>query len=396
ALGRFDEAQAEIAEARRRLASAAGGIRSRIELESRVMFEEAACLALTGRLDAAARSIEHGIGLLGDTTSPAAREAGGWLALTEVLGGRWVGRHDTSSPPGRVAWALTLIDRCRADEAADAVDELERDAAGTEFVPFALVLRSMLSDSVHERLELLQTARLRYHDWQSPVLIAALHDTERACALLQLGTVGAAREAIAAQDARSPMLERHIHCPGRLDARLALHVGDFEGVLVSTEACQALGDRHAPRSLACVEVLRAAAYHALGDTGIAARAVDRALADAARTGWRRQFTSIPGVRLAALVAFARGRPQPLDVLAVLDELDRSEGGDDEAVVEPLTMRERIILSRLVSGQSRQQMSSELRVSPNTIKAQVRTIYRKLGAANRHEAIDRADTLGIAR
>jgi LuxR family transcriptional regulator, maltose regulon positive regulatory protein len=396
ALGRFDDAMVEVAEARRRLREGAGGIRSRIELESRVLFEEAACLALTGHLDGAARSLEHGLGLLGDAASPASREAAGWLALTEALGGRSIGRHDLSSPPGRLAWALGLVDEERVDEAADAVADLEQEAVGTEFVPFALVLRSMLSATVHERLDLLQTARLRYHDWQSPVLIAAMHDAERVCALLQLGRVGAAREAIAAQDARSPMLDRHIHCTGRLAARLALHVGDFEGVLTATEPCLALGDGHAPRPLACVDVLRSAAYHALGDTGTAARAMDRALADAARTGWLRPFTSIPGSRLTAMLAVARERAQPPEVVAVLDELQRRAAVDGEAVVEPLTVRERIILSRLVSGQSRQQMSSELRVSPNTIKSQVRTIYRKLGAANRHEAIDRADTLGIAR
>ena len=40
------------------------------------------------------------------------------------------------------------------------------------------------------------------------------------------------------------------------------------------------------------------------------------------------------------------------------------------------------------------MSSQLSVSPNTIKTQVRSIYRKLGASNRHEAIDRAAKYGI--
>jgi LuxR family maltose regulon positive regulatory protein len=41
------------------------------------------------------------------------------------------------------------------------------------------------------------------------------------------------------------------------------------------------------------------------------------------------------------------------------------------------------------------MASRLSVSPNTIKAQVRSIYRKLGASNRHEAIDRATKYGLA-
>ena len=53
--------------------------------------------------------------------------------------------------------------------------------------------------------------------------------------------------------------------------------------------------------------------------------------------------------------------------------------------EPLSAQEQRVLRLLVAGHTYAEMASELIVSPNTIKTQVSSIYRKLGVSRRAEA-----------
>jgi LuxR family maltose regulon positive regulatory protein len=55
-------------------------------------------------------------------------------------------------------------------------------------------------------------------------------------------------------------------------------------------------------------------------------------------------------------------------------------------VDPLTRREQEVLRLLVAGQTYAEMAQALVVSPNTIKTQVSSIYRKLGVSRRAEVI----------
>jgi len=52
----------------------------------------------------------------------------------------------------------------------------------------------------------------------------------------------------------------------------------------------------------------------------------------------------------------------------------------------LTRRERVILSCLASERTIPEIAAHLVVSPQTVKSQVRSIYRKLGARSRGDAI----------
>lgn len=54
--------------------------------------------------------------------------------------------------------------------------------------------------------------------------------------------------------------------------------------------------------------------------------------------------------------------------------------------EPLSRQEQRVLRLLVAGQTYAQIAGILVVSPNTIKTQVSSIYRKLGVSNRAQAI----------
>lgn len=53
---------------------------------------------------------------------------------------------------------------------------------------------------------------------------------------------------------------------------------------------------------------------------------------------------------------------------------------------PLTGRERVVLRALTSGKPLTAIATDLGVSPNTVKTQVKSVYRKLGVAGREEAV----------
>ncbi|MCE0509435.1 LuxR C-terminal-related transcriptional regulator [Microbacterium sp. KKR3/1] len=60
----------------------------------------------------------------------------------------------------------------------------------------------------------------------------------------------------------------------------------------------------------------------------------------------------------------------------------------------LTPREQVVLHALTSGAPLPAIAAELRVSQNTLKTQLRSIYRKLDAGNRSEALEQAARHGL--
>ncbi|WP_344248528.1 helix-turn-helix domain-containing protein [Isoptericola hypogeus] len=60
----------------------------------------------------------------------------------------------------------------------------------------------------------------------------------------------------------------------------------------------------------------------------------------------------------------------------------------------LTRRERVILSNLSEDVTLEQIATKLFVTRNTVKSQVRSVYRKLGVSSRAEAVAWARRAGI--
>lgn len=60
----------------------------------------------------------------------------------------------------------------------------------------------------------------------------------------------------------------------------------------------------------------------------------------------------------------------------------------------LTRREQVVLTHLAEDVELAGVAARLHVSPNTVKSQVRGVYRKLGVASRAEAVARAKELGL--
>jgi two-component system response regulator DesR len=62
---------------------------------------------------------------------------------------------------------------------------------------------------------------------------------------------------------------------------------------------------------------------------------------------------------------------------------------------PLSPREREVLELVSQGATNREIAEALHLSPHTIKEHTSSLYRKLQARNRAEAVQRAQTLGLA-
>ena len=71
-----------------------------------------------------------------------------------------------------------------------------------------------------------------------------------------------------------------------------------------------------------------------------------------------------------------------------------EGVDAAAPAEALTEREMTVLRYLQGMMSTAEIASVLFVSINTVKTHIKSIYRKLGAGRRREAVERAHQLHL--
>jgi LuxR family transcriptional regulator, maltose regulon positive regulatory protein len=63
-------------------------------------------------------------------------------------------------------------------------------------------------------------------------------------------------------------------------------------------------------------------------------------------------------------------------------------------LEPLNERERSVLRLLAVGNSHKQIAKELRLSPNTVRWYMQSLYSKLRVSNRTEAVNRARDAGL--
>lgn len=66
--------------------------------------------------------------------------------------------------------------------------------------------------------------------------------------------------------------------------------------------------------------------------------------------------------------------------------DGERGKDDTGVLSKLSVRERDILAHMIEGGTNKKIARQLGVQEITVKVHLRNIYRKLGAANRAQAV----------
>ncbi len=71
-----------------------------------------------------------------------------------------------------------------------------------------------------------------------------------------------------------------------------------------------------------------------------------------------------------------------------------QNSDAEDLIDPLTARETEVLELLAQGLANKQIAYELGISDHTVKFHISSIYRKLGATNRTEAVRVGIRLGL--
>jgi two-component system response regulator DesR len=62
---------------------------------------------------------------------------------------------------------------------------------------------------------------------------------------------------------------------------------------------------------------------------------------------------------------------------------------------PLSRREREVLELIAAGDTNREVAAALNLSPHTVKDLTSSLYRKLGAKNRADAVRRAERLGLS-
>lgn len=172
-------------------------------------------------------------------------------------------------------------------------------------------------------------------------------------------------------------------------ANLALLGQDHEAVLGETFA----GRRLSVRQRTQVDLLRACAHLALDDVDAASRCTRWAVRRMQNHDLRIPLLSLPANHLVELKN--RIRLAPSDLALLEEALDMSPSLLPERLeIVQLTTRERAVLHSLAEGMSVQQMAAAHFLSVNTIKTQLRGLYRKLDAGSRHEAVVRARDIGL--
>jgi DNA-binding NarL/FixJ family response regulator len=72
----------------------------------------------------------------------------------------------------------------------------------------------------------------------------------------------------------------------------------------------------------------------------------------------------------------------------------AEAPDEESLVEPLTLRELDVLGLLADGLPNKAIAARLDISEETVKFHLASIFGKLGASNRTDAVRKAFRRGL--
>jgi len=173
-------------------------------------------------------------------------------------------------------------------------------------------------------------------------------------------------------------------------ARLALLAANPKHALLFILEGQARGrtERYGQLDLA---VLRAATELALGRDADATASLLRAIKQSEKSGVIVPFRLLPQETLEALTAL---HPDAAAFVTRHALTGTSYLAPYQAVAGALSERELVVLRALDPGATVEQVAKKLFVASNTVKAQLRSIYRKLNVSTRTEALLVAAELGL--
>ncbi len=113
-------------------------------------------------------------------------------------------------------------------------------------------------------------------------------------------------------------------------------------------------------------------------------------------GIARPFVGLEDSRVQAILRHRRslGRTGQYAEI-ILSQLEPSAAHTVAApLADQLTDRELVVLSHLALLETNDEIGGLLYISPNTVKAHAKSVYRKLGVSNRREAVKRGRALGL--
>jgi LuxR family maltose regulon positive regulatory protein len=149
-------------------------------------------------------------------------------------------------------------------------------------------------------------------------------------------------------------------------------------------------------------ILQAIAFHALGERALALDLLEEALASGEPGGFIRIFVDegAPMIRLLREAASRGVHPAYVRRLLAAFPVDEAERAASPAtriagsrLAEPLSGRELEVLVLIARGLTNQEIALRLYLSLHTVKAHARSIYAKLGASSRTQAVARGRALG---
>ncbi|MBP7686429.1 MAG: tetratricopeptide repeat protein [Thermoflexales bacterium] len=152
-----------------------------------------------------------------------------------------------------------------------------------------------------------------------------------------------------------------------------------------------------------ISIVQALAYQAQGNTSAALVALDRALTLAEPEGYVRIFVDEGESMRWLLEKQAHGREhQPIGYAAQLlaafappaTILPSAVRQPQSTLIEPLSERELEVLQHIAAGLTNREIADRLYLSLYTVKAHARSIYDKLDAHSRTQAVARARELGV--
>ncbi|MGF2948850.1 helix-turn-helix transcriptional regulator [Microbacterium alcoholitolerans] len=261
----------------------------------------------------------------------------------------------------RIAQAKILIEKEDLDAADAALDEVWHIVDTIEHWPLLAYLRAMIdicrgrADEGLERFRMLRRRR----GARMPRSQVRLLDLTESSLALAAGDLPAAA-ALTPRAGDLPLISIGA-------ARAEMFSGRYERALQMLGSIPADG----PEARVSIAVLEAVALYRLDRPAESARAARRARSAAEAHGLKTPF-----LLLSADDRNLFGVTLAWEPVAV----------PGKAAVPQLTDREHVVLRSLVEAASLNDIAAGLHVSVNTVKSQRRTLYRKLGASSREEAL----------
>ncbi len=294
----------------------------------------------------------------------------------------WRGTY--SAAGYHLARALQHVERWDATAAREEVEQLDRHYDTIEHWPLMVEVRSLIAlidgSAAVTAWSLAGKIRARSRRSQTSAAmrdsLAAVH----ADLLLAAGEVGAAETVLSHAD--------HPDAPDVVAAaaRTALARGDdARAVVLSSRLINRteLG----PRVLSGAFLVRAIALSRSANVDEGRLALEHALRILDAHGLALPLALVPRAPLEELPGTA-GELVRQRLALIPDSLPRTRPRTR------LSARELAVLRELVHTPGVRDIADQLYVSPNTVKTQVRTLYRKLGVANRSDALATAAAWGL--